>query len=374
MNLKTYRITLTTIAPVFVGNGKKYEKNEYLKLPDNKLGILNINKMLNVLYEYKQRDAFEKFMMDSRGNLDEWLKTAKFNKVNIREEIIKNCVEYTIENIADKDNKRQIMSAVKDAYGNPYIPGSSLKGALRSVLATYKIATDDRLRERIAADIKNSAREDKPGKNFLSGAAERAEIKIFHTLKRENTKPEDAVNDIMQGFIVGDSSPISRENLISAQKIDRHTDGAENPLPIVRESIRPNTKIEFLLTVDESICGYTIKDILKAVDKFDELYNENFLKKFKGMDILRPDKPQIFIGGGAGFVSKTLVYPILGYKEGLNSAVEIFNKTLSKKIKEKHKHFKDKGLGVSPHTLKCTNYDGQTLQMGLCEFQIDEVN
>lgn len=369
MKLKTYRITLTTLAPIFVGNSKKYEKNEYLKLPNNRLGILNIGKMLTLLYEYKQMSAFERFATGFNSDLDGFLQKLKFKNVNIREEVIKNCVEYTIENIADKDNKRQIMAAVKDAYGNPYIPGSSLKGALRSVLATYEIATNGSLRESIGRNLLSDIKTDRPGDRFLSKTAKNMETKIFNKLKFEETK-SDAANDIMRGFVVGDSAPVARENLISAQKIDRHTDGAEKTLPIIRESIRPNTKIEFPLTVDESLSPYTAADILEAVYKFDELYNENFLKKFKGMDILRPDKPQIFIGGGAGFVSKTLVYPILGYKEGLNSAVEIFNKT---KVPFKH-HSKDKQKGVSPHIVKCARYKGQTLQMGLCEFGIDNIS
>jgi len=84
---------------------------------------------------------------------------------------------------------------------------------------------------------------------------------------------------------------------------------------------------------------------------------------------LRADKPQIFIGGGAGFVGKTLVYPIMGKSKGVDAVVQIFNNT---GVSSEHKHNKDKSLGVSPHIVKVTEYNGQTLQMGLCEFYMDE--
>lgn len=82
--------------------------------------------------------------------------------------------------------------------------------------------------------------------------------------------------------------------------------------------------------------------------------------------ILKADKPQILLGGGAGFVSKTLVYPAMGYNKGLDMVSNILNRAF-----KDHKHFKDKQQGVSPHIVKCTYYKGQTLQMGLCEFNIE---
>ena len=41
-------------------------------------------------------------------------------------------------------------------------------------------------------------------------------------------------------------------------------------------------------------------------------------------------------------------------------------KTLSSEAKKTHKHNKDNHLGVSPHMLKCTEYQGRRVQMGMC--------
>ncbi|MBO6304137.1 MAG: hypothetical protein J6M62_03530 [Selenomonadaceae bacterium] len=61
----------------------------------------------------------------------------------------------------------------------------------------------------------------------------------------------------------------------------------------------------------------------------------------------------------------------MGKSNGIDAVVKIFGNT---EVPFKHKHNKDRSLGVSPHIVKFGKYDGQTMQMGLCEFQIDEVN
>ena len=381
MRLKTYKATLTAKGPVFVGDGKDFSKKEYIIAKDkDKVNILNMNKFYGFLYKKKLANSFEKFMLDkNQKNLSTYLKDN-----NLFNDALK-FVWYSL-NLDTRDFKGlEIKTFIKDSYGNPYIPGSSLKGAIRTVLATAHIAENETQREQFRQNLLNELPDKTSRNRYLQNAAKHIENKIFRKLNRENTKPDDAVNDIMQGVIVGDSEPLSISNLTLSQKLDLRLDGKKNKLNILRESLKPGTKIVFPLTIDEDICKYTEADILEAIYKFDELYNDNFLKKFNDMDILRADKPQIFMGGGAGFVGKTLVYPIMGRKDGLDAVIQILNSTVknnnSKKGGKKPKsnskeppHSQDKKLGISPRALKCAEYDGQLLQMGLCEFDIAEVN
>ena len=57
----------------------------------------------------------------------------------------------------------------------------------------------------------------------------------------------------------------------------------------------------------------------------------------------------VFLGGGSGFVSKTVIYSLLGEREGVQAVQDIFDKTY---VPKEHKHYKDCRLGVSPHVLK----------------------
>ena len=43
--------------------------------------------------------------------------------------------------------------------------------------------------------------------------------------------------------------------------------------------------------------------------------------------------------------------------------------TFSSKSKKTHKHDRDNHLGVSPHMLKCTEYQGRKVQMGMCRLR-----
>ena len=270
-----------------------------------------------------------------------------------------------------KGQRMQIMACIKDAYGNPYIPGSSLKGALRTILAAAKITGDDTLRAEIRQDLTANLPGNTGRTRYLANTAKNAETKIFRTLRRTE-KHSDAVNDIMQGFIVGDSAPITdRRALVLSQKIERHKDGTEKSLNLLREALRPGTKIVFPLTMNTKLCRFTDGEILDAIFNFAEMYNESFLAKFQGMDRLRADVPQLYLGGGTGFVSKTLIYPTMGKASGVATAADIFAKTVKTRKPDEHKHRDDKKLGVSPHIVKCTHYEGKTLQMGLCEVAID---
>lgn len=157
---------------------------------------------------------------------------------------------------------------VKDAFGRPYIPGSSLKGALRTA--------------------------------------------ILNDLK-EDTKE----NEVFAHLQVLDSETIDLENLKVYQKVDYSK--TAKPLPLYRECLKPNTEITFTVSFDDKYL--TLKKIQNALHK---TYQNYYIKWLKGVydshaDELKKntfalDQPSqnqgeiIYIGGGAGFVSKTLHY------------------------------------------------------------------
>ena len=93
--------------------------------------------------------------------------------------------------------------------------------------------------------------------------------------------------------------------------------------------------------------------------------NSIFQKKFPRSDRRKPNT--VFLGGGSGFVSKTVIYPLFGEKEGIETVKNIFDRT---NVPKTHQHYKDTRIGVSPHILKCTRYQGKEYMMGECELNI----
>lgn len=58
---------------------------------------------------------------------------------------------------------------------------------------------------------------------------------------------------------------------------------------------------------------------------------------------------------------------MFGEKEGIEITKDIFDRT---GVPQKHEHYKDTRMRVSPHILKCTRYQGKEYMMGQCEMDI----
>lgn len=358
--LEQYNVKLVARGPVFVGSGKEITKKEYISLPNKQIGIMNIGLLYQMLKSKGRERAFEQFMMGSYRDLGKWL-----DQERLLDEARKKCVDYTLDmgsTSVERGKRMQIMSCIKDAYGKPYIPGSTLKGMLRGILLASKLMQDNKARMSAEQKLSQDINQRQSRTKYLSYAVRDIEASGFRTLKRPKTRPYDAVNDELSGFIVSDSDPIECKQLVLAQKVERRIDGEEKTLNLLREALCPGTEIHFTVTVDHSLCPVTKDKLLNAIAHFDDMYNECYLKAFRGMDILQPNK--VFVGGGSGFVSKTVLYPIMGKAKGIKSAITIFNQT---RVPRNHGHSSDEQKGASPHILKCSWYKGKTLQMGLCD-------
>ena len=136
---------------------------------------------------------------------------------------------------------------------------------------------------------------------------------------------------------------------------------------MLRECIRPQTEIVFDLTIDSTLYKGDAETILRAIFQFGKCYTECFGSKFRSGDVL--GKGMLYLGGGCGYVSKTVTYPLLG-----EAGVKTVSKILYKHFTKKHKHDKDVELGVSPHTIKKTTCKGKKYSFGLCQLEIEPVS
>ena len=119
----------------------------------------------------------------------------------------------------------------------------------------------------------------------------------------------NAVNDNLSGLHVGDSQPISVDQLTLSQKIDVTLDGTEKPLNVLRETLIPGTEICFDVSIDTTICPYQMEDIIEALNIFQNICNRYFYARFHWE---AKEKNTVWLGGGCGFLSKTVLYPLLG--------------------------------------------------------------
>ena len=120
------------------------------------------------------------------------------------------------------------------------------------------------------------------------------------------------------------------------------------------------------VTVDTGICPYSNQDILRAVADYYVNCTKEFISKFHDAPIIGGTSTNFFLGAGAGFVSKTVLYAMLHGSEGRHAAATVMNNTLPNQLKRRHGHDQDESKGASPHMLKCTQYQGRKYQMGAC--------
>lgn len=362
--LKSYQIVMHTVGPVFVGSGNEIGKKEYVFLNQKQVGIPDIQSLYGELARRKKAAAFEEYLLGA-GNMEltVWLK-----KQNIRIDEIRPFLRYVLDcgdAIIEKGaNRLQVLECIKDAYGSPYLPGSTLKGMFRTILLGTDILNHPEKYQRGKEPMRKNADNSAGRTQYLKRDIAGIENVMYRTLAREGTKPDEAVNDILQGMILSDSEPLSTDALVLCQKVDVHVNGVERRLPILRECIRPDTEIRFTLTVDTSICKLTGKLLVEAIQIFIENYYKNFAAAFTGIE--KPKTNYVLCGGGCGFASKTVIYPLYGKKEGIAMTQKVFDKT---KVPRVHKHDKDREYGASPHTVKCTRYQGELLQMGVCKIK-----
>lgn len=364
--MKEYHIRLTTKGPVFVGNGQEYYKKEYIiDRRNGRVMIPKVNEMYSYLKKRGLERDFEEFMLHDRyHDLGGWL----------HEKRVPDCdrdkwIRYSMDcGDAISEKGLHVMQCIKDAYGNPYVPGSSLKGMLRTILLSYLIRKDSVRFRSLGEKMKTASLQHDKRDRYLARNMKDIEVEAFHTLDLKPRNKADMVNDCLSGLIISDSAPLSVDCLSLFQKVEYHKDGKETSLPLLRECIMPDTEISFTMTIDQTRCKFNIDEIKKAIELFSDCYYQFFLGKFPNAG--RPSADTVWLGGGAGYVSKTINYPLF-HEQGLQMAMRVFDNTLSGKQIKEHKHSLDAKLGVSPHVLKCTIYKGKKLQFGECTIHIE---
>ncbi len=370
-HLENYSLTLISKAPVFIGSGKEITKKEYYFNGRNKqIHIINFHKFMELLIERNLIDEYEKYILHSRNYLDSFFIG---NRITAKE--INEITDYTINSgdaIVEGYSLKNIQQFIRDSYDRPYIPGSSLKGAIRTILLIKMILDDKntRLSENNANKLMQCAQRDKHNmrsKRYLKREIETIEANYLHKLGLNEKRADNAVNSLMRGISISDSGSIAFDNMVLCSKKDLSTKGNIKTINNVRECIKPGSNIEFKLTLDKSILKTIDLDFIKsAINTFGEYYSQEidskFEKPFNAVD--ENFENAIILGGGAGFFSKTIVYPLLG-----RHALGFVSDYMSNNFRQ-HKHEKDKHIGISPHMLKHTEYEGKSYHFGVCGIDI----
>ena len=398
--LKRYRMKITAIGPIHVGVGKKLKKIEYIyDKQNNRVYVLDATKTYSYLEQEGKLGRFQEYILSpEKGYKNEDNSKDIFSfllKENISKETWEKWKRYDYGITEREDTSlNEIHSFVKDANGNPYIPGSSIKGMIRTALLAYLVGNKvegsnkkgmfsyrDREEEKIQS-IRKKVKQGRidVGKKGLRNEARDLETIVFHQLELKDGNrleyQKNAVCSILRGLLVRDSQPLSLMDLDLAQKVDLFSentrrrdsrvsrDGQEktNAISTFKEVLRPGTEIYFDLILDSKVFPYSLDTILAALDYFNE---QCYYYHYKHFQRSTYEKGIVWLGGGAGYCTKTVSYPLL-QEEGLDFVSEVLEKNFSN-----HRD-RDKELGVSPRTTPIFPQSNHTYDQGMGRIELVE--
>lgn len=292
MTMRNYRVTLTTEGPLHIGDGDKIDGKGYF-LQGKSICVLNVPAFVSRLGSAQLSAYCEFLAADSSAGLEDFL-----CKDSSLRALAEKSVSYRSDMQLAKARRGSyqyfdVWTCVKDVQGRPYVPGSSVKGMLRTALLTGIILQNRESYRSLYQDAGDLS-------------AQRIERRAFRN------GSTDAVDDLMRFVAVSDSDPLDTSSLLFAKKYDKFAktdDGRHkhdmgniskggsyyyegNELPIYRECIRPGTTATLSLSIDsriDDLLSFGPLDaarFVKILEKENDLYDRCFLSKFDAPDAL----------------------------------------------------------------------------------------
>lgn len=216
-----YRVKVSTITPLHIGNGRELW-HEYDYAIHNKR-TWRINE--NVLLDAQDVDDPKLAARLARLKPVELLNPSDFRWES---PYFRYVLEGTPRSGAEG---AQLREQFKDAFDRPYLPGTSLKGALRTALAWH--AWGER---RLRPDAGRLGRSPKWAGQSLE----------------QQLLGRDPNHDLLRALQVGDSATVAADRLmiVNARVLTR---GGNLGSPIELEALRPDTQFELTLKIDQAL-------------------------------------------------------------------------------------------------------------------------
>jgi len=353
---RTFQFSLLAMAPIHIGNGEKYTSREFI-YEKGQYYFPDMGKFYNRMVEKGHGHKFEQFLQETKPSArnNRLISFLDDNRVLDRDFGGYRIVETGLE--IDKNNRdfklgtiNEVAKFMRDPFGSPYIPGSSLKGAIRTILMN----TNPDWNNKSAVDSRG--RSPKENKKMISWGAKKGQ----------------EFNDLFHAIRVSDSEPIKNEQIILVQKWDYSAKSlTAKPLPLYREAIAPLTKINFTITTTTKEAGILMEELGQRAQAFYKEYKTFFLSDFPENKIQPNLQYPIYLGAGSGAWTKTLFQQADGILQKRYSRMKtkMVGKGVLKLTKAPRKSVK-----TTQATRKLIMNDESFYEMGKANFIIKEIS
>lgn len=404
---ETAKMCLHVVTPINIADGIVLGAKDYLyDSRRQKVYFLNLHQWHLFIYKHMLLEKYESYLANFRDkqSLLEWLRMQGYDIDDVRT-VITSEAQATV-NLMDSERKKtlnDISRHIQQPDGSLYVPGSSIKGVFRTAILYSLLQKRQDIKVKYWCYIKQQVdiiekllkEERKPRelqimpysvikkkKNQATKEIDKLiaslESELLHTLrlkddKERNISNKNAVCSAMRGLQVSDTYASRNMQTAILQKVDGGFDkfGKASPkkLPIFRECMLPEAELFFDVKIEKAVMNTiginSVGDLLKATHSFfaavkdllQQAFGKEYQEAFQGVAA-----GNMFLGGNTGFLSKTLLAMLAPDKDTAKNTIKVL---LDKSFKT-HKHLlRDKV--IAPRTLKCTNYNGKLMLMGVAE-------
>lgn len=273
------------------------------------------------------------------------------------------------------EEMNDIKLMLRNLQGKPYIPGSSIKGALVNfLLVNYIINNRDKFKaekNRILEIAKKSSNDNDVNrhKNDIKRIVNEIEKSIIFANNEELEKSKRF------GLSVSDTYNYSNTRTNFYRDIDEKRDTSkeekEQTMPVYREYIMAGSIFDFDITLDIDLIQkskFKIKNINDLNEALENTSNYLISKILK--DKNSPQIENLVLGANTGFLQKTIVYALF---EDEKERLEVIKKLLHTKKGDKIKdHLNDK---FAPRVLNRIKINNKNLLAGLVKImKVEEKN
>ncbi len=244
------RLTLDVkvVAPLHIGTGEKLSAKSFVT-SDDQVIVADERKLIEWASQDPRRaDEFMTFAERTDTSLTEFFKQRKLAP--------QDYAAYQIANRAP-GRPRDVLVFIKTADGQPYLPGSSLKGSVRSAILRGTVLDQPALAERLRAVAEPLTAK---GDRHVS---DEIEARVFVPAK--DVKRGKRQNyDLIRALGLSDSAPVTPDHLqlvqvqvLSSQRNQtlkfKQTPRGDNIMQIYAETIRPGTTLRMVVTLNEAL-------------------------------------------------------------------------------------------------------------------------
>jgi CRISPR-associated protein Csm5 len=346
-------LTVRILSPVVIGTGERCNPMGFFVADDGRVWVVDERKFIEVLIERGLAEGFRiwlegQLQQNRRPNLKGFFDAKEIfgeeKSAEKRTEILRASVAYVLPLVSLRQRMLRFNLCLKTPDHRPYIPGSELKGAMRTAVLAKMLNDDVNLLRQLAQNLRP---------NMTRGQMNALWQGNEWLLLRRNQNDRDAHNDLFRGIAISDSEPLPTDALriYAAKRLNMSRD-----VTVFVEAIAPNSETEVTLSVacpDRWLQAIGLTDkagwldwakLAHALYEHSNAILDFIAKKFPAREFPqvqakaqklkeqnKPDEPLVCLGWGQGFLSITMTEPL---RQKFPTAYETLRQAMAQAIRQ----------------------------------------